>query len=86
MTSVDANADPRFVVDQVDDGLQLLEVSANGVALLGHILQDHFDTGGSLQHQVNFFRDLTDTVVPRDCATRRTYAEIGVNMRKVQTK
>ena len=74
MASVDAHADPGLVLDTVDDHLELPEVSADGVALPRHVLQDHLDPLGLADPVIDRLGDQLDALLHADLATGRSYA------------
>ena len=73
MASVDAHADPGLVLDTVDDHLELPEVSADGVALPRHVLQDNFYLLRLIHSVVNCLGDQPNALFNADCAASRSY-------------
>ena len=57
VAGVEANADARFVIHQVDDLPELLETVADGTALAGRVLDHGRHALGILQHFVDGFGD-----------------------------
>ena len=72
VTRVQADPDPLLVLHLVYDVPELLEVTADGVALLGHVLQDDGDAGRLGQGRVDLLGDLVHAVAARHLAAGRT--------------
>ena len=73
MTSVDAHSDSALVLDEVNDHLQLLEMTADGVALPRHVLQDNFYLLRLIHSVVNCLGDQPNALFNADCAASRSY-------------